>query len=248
MSGSGQTPTVVSESAREPLTITLAGEAVVLHPERALGLPRLQTLVIADVHWGKATSLRALGVPVPPGGTSADLARLDALLRLTGATQLVVLGDLAHSHHGWQPRALEPVLAWRSRWPALDITLIRGNHDDHAGDPPASLGIRAVDAPHPLGPFACAHEPPGPARAEGPSNATHTALHGALTLCGHLHPNVRLAGRGRDSVRLPCFVLREHALVLPAFSRFTGGGAWDPAPGDRAFAITEYSVTPLHPS
>ncbi len=213
----------------EPLALALAGERVVLHPERALELPDRCTLVIADVHWGKATALRAQGVPVPAGGTSYDLARLDTVLARTGATSLLVLGDLAHSRHGWEPRALQPVQAWRARWPSLDITLVRGNHDAHAGDPPAALEIRVVDAPLALGALACAHEPPA-----------HPTTR--LTLCGHLHPTVRLSGRGADRVRLPCFVHTAHAFILPAFSAFTGGGAWHPAVGDRAYAVAGDAV------
>ena len=39
------------------------------------------------------------------------------------------------------------------------MTLIRGNHDKRAGDPPASLNIRVVPEPLLLGPFALQHEP-----------------------------------------------------------------------------------------
>jgi metallophosphoesterase superfamily enzyme len=37
--------------------------------------------------------------------------------------------------------------------------LVRGNHDSRAGDPPASLGIRVVDEPFAVGPFAACHHP-----------------------------------------------------------------------------------------
>lgn len=222
-------------AARAPHAMLLDGEPVVLHPERALELPRLHTLVVADVHWGKATALRAQGIPVPPGGTTADLHRLSTLLRLTHATRLLVLGDLAHSRHGWEPRALEPVRAWRAAWPELEIMLVRGNHDQHAGDPPAILSILAMEPPFILGPFQCTHEPPE-LRA-----ATAHAI-AARTLCGHVHPNLRLRGRGADRLRLPCFVLGPRALILPAFSTFTGGGAWEPVAGERAFAIVDQHV------
>lgn len=226
-------------SARASFDLTVAGEQVRLHPERALELPRLRTLVIADLHLGKATALRAHGVPVPPGSTTADLARLDALLRGTSATSLLVLGDLAHSRHGWQTRALEPVRAWRAAWPSLEITLVRGNHDMHAGHPPADLAIAVVDAPYQLGAFTCAHEPPS---AE--SQAVDADAH-RVTLCGHLHPHARLAGRGRDRVRLPCFVQRGQTFVLPAFSSFTGGGAWSARPDDEVWAVVGDAVSLL---
>ncbi len=216
------------------MNVTLPGFAaktVVLHPERAVELTGHRTVAIADVHWGKATALRAQGVPVPAGGTTADLARLDALLARTKAERLVILGDLAHSRHGWDTRALEPVVAWRARWPRLHITLIRGNHDAHAGDPPDALRIETVDS-HVADDLICAHEPPDPNVA-------------GITLCGHLHPTIKLAGRGRDRVRLPCFVLGHNYLMLPAFSAFTGSGAWTPFRGERAFAIVDDAVAEL---
>ncbi len=57
--------------------LTLAGEQVYLLSERALYWPGTSTLVVADLHWGKASTFRAAGIPVPIGTTSDDLARLD---------------------------------------------------------------------------------------------------------------------------------------------------------------------------
>ncbi len=225
------------------LSLQIGAERIALHPERALEFPASRTLAIADVHWGKATALRAQGVPVPAGGTTADLQRLDRVLLRTQAAHLLVLGDLAHSAHGWDERALRPVVEWRARWPSLAVTLVRGNHDERAGDPPSALGIVCVDAPYRTGPFECRHEPVENATLAGRPGLQHgTSPDVCLTIAGHLHPTVRLAGRGRDRVRLPCFVLGETSLLLPAFSTFTGGGAWVPSVGERAFAIADDTV------
>ena len=89
------------------------------------------------------------------------------------------------------------------------MTLVRGNHDSRAGDPPASLRIEVVDEPYLLGPFALRHHPQ--------LHATH------FVLAGHVHPVCRLSGRGRDSLRMPCFVAAAGQVVLPAFGEFTGG-------------------------
>ena len=42
------------------------------------------------------------------------------------------------------------------------------------------------------------------------------------TMSGHLHPGVILKGKGRQALKLPCFVVGKHQLILPAFSIFTG--------------------------
>jgi DNA ligase-associated metallophosphoesterase len=209
----------------------IAGEPVVLFAERAMALPRHDALLVADVHWGKAAAFRAEGVPVPPGTTTDDLERLDALLDRTGARQLVVLGDLLHARTSLAPDTRLAIEAWRARRPRLAITLVRGNHDRSAGDPPAALDIRCVDAPVALGAFRLFHHP--------------TETDDGYALAGHVHPRVRLTGRGRQRLTLPCFAFGPRAGLLPAFGSFTGGAVLD-APRDlRLFAIADGAVLPL---
>lgn len=202
----------------------LAGEEIVLLPERALFWPRTATLVAADFHWGKAATFRAAGIPIPTGATSDDLARLDAALLRTCARRLVVLGDLFHARAGRiATRTVAELRAWRETRGDLEMLLVRGNHDRHAGDPPDDLRINCVNAPAFLPPFVLRHEP--------------AAADDAYTLAGHLHPGIVLAGPGLQRERLPCFWLSPRTAVLPAFGSFTGLGPVAPEPGDRIFVI-----------
>jgi DNA ligase-associated metallophosphoesterase len=210
------------------LTIELAGEEMVLMPDRSMYWPCASTLLVADAHIGKAATFRAHGIFVPRGTTSATRERLDEALAHTGATRLVFLGDLLHAREGRSPETLRVVAEWRASHAALDVMLVRGNHDRSAGDPPESLGIRCVDAPMLDGPFAFAHHP--------------TAIDGRFVVAGHVHPAVRLSGPGRQYVRLPCFWISEAGCVLPAFGDFTGQGIIEPAEDDRVFAVGDGSV------
>ena len=70
-------PSRIPERRMSDVMLTIAGEDVQLLPERALYWPRACTLVVADVHWGKAATFRAAGIPIPSGTTTEDLARLD---------------------------------------------------------------------------------------------------------------------------------------------------------------------------
>lgn len=203
--------------------LEVAGESVQLHANRSMFLPQHSTLIVADLHWGKAATFRAKGVPLPPGVTASDLERLTSALVESGATRLVVVGDLLHARAGRHERTLSAIAAWRAAHTELAITLVRGNHDAHAGDPPASLNIECVDGPLLVGPFACQHHPT--------AHASH------YVLAGHLHPHVNFRGRGKQGVRLPCFVFCERGAILPAFTAFTGGGAYTPGTNDRIFAI-----------
>jgi len=212
--------------------LTLAGEDVRLLPERALFWPRACTLVVADVHWGKAATFRAAGIPIPGGTTSEDLARLDAALRRTGARRLLVLGDLFHAKAGRiATRTLAELRGWRERCTGLEIQLVRGNHDRHAGDPPEDLRINCVGSLAFLPPFVLRHEPRD--SAEG------------YTLAGHLHPGVVVSGPALQRERLPCFLVGPRVTVLPAFGSFTGMASVIPRPEDHAFVIAAGEVLPV---
>jgi hypothetical protein len=47
------------------MKLQVAGEELLLLPQKAVYWPRAQMLIVADIHFGKAASFRALGVPVP---------------------------------------------------------------------------------------------------------------------------------------------------------------------------------------
>ena len=189
--------------------LELDGERVALLPERALWWPRTATLFVADVHLGKAATYRALGVPVPESTTASTLATLSALFNQLDVRRVIWLGDLLHAREAQQPVVLDAVFAWRYRHAAIDMLLVRGNHDARAGDPPAKLAIPVVDEPLACGPFAACHHP--------------QHVPGMTVLAGHLHPAITLRGTGHQRLRLPCYWWQPGMLILPAFGEFTGG-------------------------
>ncbi|KPB59300.1 Uncharacterized protein ALO62_02192 [Pseudomonas amygdali pv. myricae] len=197
------------------VAITLAGEELWLLADKAIYYPAERSLLIADAHFGKAAAYRKLGQPVPHGTTQANLRRLDSLLDAYACDHLIFLGDFLHAPESHAAGTLAALEQWRGEHPALRITLIRGNHDKRAGDPPAYLGIDVVPEPLTLGPFALQHEPD-----------PHPQLH---VLAGHVHPVYRLHGCGRQSLRLACFYLGQRVSLLPAFGEFTGGFQIRPA-------------------
>jgi DNA ligase-associated metallophosphoesterase len=202
---------------------------LLLLPEKAVFWPAQKMLIIADIHFGKAASFRALGIPVPRGTTTENLIGLDALIDAHGAEHVVFLGDFLHARAAHASSTQQAMLAWRERRRDLRLTLVRGNHDKHAGDPAAVLGIELVDEPHMVGPFAFCHHPD-----LDPGN-------GAYTLAGHVHPAWVLATRF-DALRLPCFVVGTDRMILPSFGSFTGGHVVTRAPGDAIFVTSGEAV------
>lgn len=215
------------------LRIRVAQADVILHPSGAALLSADQTLLIADAHFGKAVSFRKLGVPVPSGTTTETLDDLSRVIADTKARKVVFLGDFLHSRRSHAAGTLGALARWRAEHAQLQLTLVRGNHDDRAGDPPPSLDIMVVDEPLMQGTFALCHHP--------------QAIAGAYVLAGHWHPCISVSGRAFERLRLPCFwfgddtgAAPQHATgVLPAFGSFTGMHRIEPRAGDRIFPVAD---------
>jgi DNA ligase-associated metallophosphoesterase len=211
--------------------ITLLDERLVLLPERAVYWPARHALIVADAHFGKAASFRAHGIPVPRGTTSENLERLDAMLGRYPVRQIIFLGDFLHHRKGRADATLAALAAWRAKRAELDLLLVRGNHDGHAGDPPRDLRVKVVSEPYRLDPFVLCHEPSEAKRG--------------FALSGHLHPAIVLRGRADERVRLPCFWFAPDYAVLPAFGSFTGSYLIQRQPGDQVFVVADEHVIPV---
>ncbi|HEY7804206.1 MAG TPA: ligase-associated DNA damage response endonuclease PdeM [Orrella sp.] len=205
-----------------------------LLPSGAIYCAALATLWVADVHLGKAATYRQLGQPVPQGTTTATLAQLSKDLQCYSVKHLVVLGDFLHGPQVHRsPSTLRAIEQWREQHFSCDITLIRGNHDDRAGDPPQSLSISVVDEPYALSGIACCHD------------KRSVVVNDLPVLWGHIHPVTVLKGRARERLRLPCFVVAPDHILLPAYGAFTGGHAYTPASDETLYVIADQSVLKL---
>ncbi|HEY0977817.1 MAG TPA: ligase-associated DNA damage response endonuclease PdeM [Flavobacteriales bacterium] len=204
--------------------IEVEGEHLLLFADKAMYWPERRTLVLADLHLGKAMHFRRAGIAAPPRIESANLDRLDALLQALKPEELLLLGDLFHSRHN---ASWEAFVAFRSTFPHTRFTLITGNHDILHPEYYERAGLRSL-----------------PWRDDGPFHFTHhpTRHERLYNIAGHIHPGVRLLGKGRQHLTLPCFFFGGSAAVLPAFGTFTGVSVMHPEPTDRVFAIAQRSV------
>src|SRR5260221_2792644 len=153
---------------------SVAGEKLVLLPEKVAYWPAQKALFVADFHLGKAASFRSAGIPLPSGTTTENVERLGRAIDKTGAKKVVFLGDFLHSAQGRAASTFGRFAAWRDSRSALELTLVRGNHDKKAGDPPQAWDVRCIEAGEALGPFIVNHEP--------------GASRGGYSLAGHIHP------------------------------------------------------------
>lgn len=176
------------------------------------------SLVVADLHLGKATAFQAQGLAIPEGDSAADLDRLRTICEQAAATRLLINGDLFHSPAGLSPE-IERLLEFWLASLSIPVQLILGNHDRAIRRVPAALNpVASLEAAG----FLLVHDP-----AEAPADRP--------TITAHWHPVAKIADGRRSSLRLPCFLARGGSLVLPAFGSFTGGVVIAPEPGDRFF-------------
>jgi len=185
--------------------------ALVALPQGALFWPARAALLVADLHFEKASWFAAGGQMLPPYDSIATLAGIEALVAATGAREVWCLGDSFHDRDGCDRLAPEARARLDALTGAVRWTWITGNHDAALADPPGGE-VREeaeVDGLH------LRHEAaPGDPRPE---------------LSGHFHPRLRISLRGR-SVARRCFVAAPTKLILPAFGALTGGlDAGDPA-------------------
>ena len=195
----------------ESLTIDWQGELLQLLADRAVFWPKEKTIYIADTHFGKAATFRKVGIPVSEHTTMEDCQRLGKLIDDTRAQKLVILGDFLHARAGRSKPVRNLLFNWRDQYQKLSIDLVRGNHDLQSGDPWPEMGITCLPDPTPSkkNTWELRHLPPDEEV-------------GRPFLAGHLHPGYRLHGKGRDSLRCPCWVVSEKRIILPAFGSFTG--------------------------
>lgn len=210
------------------LTVSCAGECLLLHPDRAVLWPAQHTAFIADLHLGKAEIFRRSGIPIPEGNTRADLQRLDRLIATHELRRIVLLGDFLHAASPGGATHAELFQEWRARQSALEFIVIAGNHDRRAAGRELAQSVEWHLEDWRAGPFLCRHHP-------GKSD-------GAYVLSGHIHPAVLLYGSRRERTRVPVCWMRKDYAVLPSFGSFTGGSDIEPTATDQLFAFAANRV------
>lgn len=213
----------------QPLII--GNETLWLLADKALYWPQQRTLLIADIHFGKAAAYRALGQPVPRGTTQKNLDRLDALIEKYPTDHIIFLGDFLHAPKSHAPATLADLQRWRQKHAHIQCILVRGNHDIKAGDPPDYLNIEVVTEPYLFHHLALQHTP-----------KPHPTHH---VIAGHIHPVFVLQGKGRQRLHLPCFYHTITHTLLPSFGDFTGGYVIDTDQAQKIFVTDGSFVWPV---
>lgn len=212
------------------VTVDFKGFTLQLLPEKALWIAELRFLLIADLHFGKATHFRKSGIPIPEAVHDMDYQLLTQLHTEFAPAHTYFLGDLFHSSWNDQWDILDFFL---TSFPHTDFHLVKGNHDIL----PPSLYRQSIlkihGKPLRLASFVLSHEP------------LEIVPDELLNICGHLHPGILLRGPAKQSLRIPCYHYRERRLILPSFGNFTGLALMEKKKNDLIWGVTEKQVIPI---
>lgn len=208
------------------LEASVAGQRFVLYPQRAAYWREEHALLVADLHLGKVSHFRRSGIPVPSRLNRDNLDCLVELISISRAQRVICLGDLFHSHYNGEWEEFGEVV---SHFPEIKFELVLGNHDIMSRVQYERKSL-AVHDKLKIGPFLLTHHP-----REAHSGDTYN-------LAGHVHPAVRLNGKGRQAMTLPCFYFGNRQGFLPAFGAFTGISRIKPEKDGRVFVIVADKV------
>ncbi|NQZ75454.1 MAG: ligase-associated DNA damage response endonuclease PdeM [Ekhidna sp.] len=203
--------------------VEIKGEVLTLLPQRGIYWAAKETLIISDLHLGKAGHFRKHGIPVSTNVHRVDLAILKSLIVEYDPKDVILLGDLFHSSEN---REWDHFIEFIEVFDSVQFILVEGNHDILDEYPPTLKVQKKIE----LEPFSFTHIKEDTAD---------------YNLSGHIHPGVSIRGRARQSITMPCFYFSDHHGVLPAFGQFTGIKKIKPMQRDLVFGIVEDRVIEL---
>ena len=184
--------------------ISLGGMDFIPDLSGALYAPEFKTLLVADLHLEKGTSLARRGIHLPPYDTRQSLVQLQAVIAEARPQRLILLGDSFHDMTARERIDAGDIAVLRAVTSAIETIWISGNHDPA---PPADLGGSIANEVA-LGGITLRHQP-------GP------LADGMLEIAGHLHPAAAVESRGRR-IRCKCFIADQRRIIMPAFGSYTG--------------------------
>lgn len=206
--------------------IEIHNEELILTNQRVIYWEKQKALLLSDLHIGKSAHFQRSGIPIPSNVVLKDLERLEGLIRYFNAENLIVVGDLFHAEYNKEVQGFK---AWLTQFKDLTITLIKGNHDKFSDAIYQDFGLQTFDQKYHVVPFTFVHEP-------------EEKTNDRFVISGHIHPGVFIKGKARQRIKLPCFQMNQHQLILPAFSLFTGLNTRNPISNAINYAFTDDSI------
>ncbi|MFN4363904.1 ligase-associated DNA damage response endonuclease PdeM [Chryseobacterium hispalense] len=184
--------------------IKIRQETFTLTNQRALFWEEQKALILSDLHIGKTAHFRKNGIALANQIMKNDLERLSILIEYFKPEKFIVVGDLLHAGDNSD---VDEFCSWRNQYSDLQFHLVEGNHDRISKKLEAKLCLNFKSELLEINDFMLIHD--------------FEKKHPKFQITGHIHPGF-VINSAVKKIKLPCFVVTENQILLPAFSEFTG--------------------------
>lgn len=185
-------------------SIQVRQQTFTLTNQRALFWEEQKALILSDLHIGKTAHFRKNGIALANQIMKNDLERLSILIEYFTPEKFIVVGDLLHAGDNSD---VDEFCEWRNQYNHLQFYLIEGNHDRISKKLESKLCLNFKSELLEIDDFILVHD--------------FEKKHQKFQITGHIHPGF-VINSSVKKIKLPCFVVTENQLLLPAFSEFTG--------------------------
>lgn len=185
-------------------SIKVQQETFTLTNQRALFWEEQKALIISDLHIGKTAHFRKNGIALANQIMKNDLERLSILIEYFKPEKFIVVGDLLHAGDNSD---VDEFCEWRNQYNDLQFHLIEGNHDRISKKLESKLCLNFKSELLEIDNFILIHD--------------FEKKQPKFQITGHIHPGF-VINSSVKKIKLPCFVVTENQILLPAFSEFTG--------------------------
>jgi len=184
-------------------------DGIVISSLYAVYLPEHEIAIISDLHIGYEGVLQREGVMMPKYQKEILKKRIKRIIDRYEPSLLVINGDFKHEfgknlRQEWN-EVMELLEFIKNQ---TNVVLVRGNHDNFLKTIASKAGVRVVES-FDVGDIKIFHG--------------HKDMGGKRRIIGHEHPSISLRDKVGAVVKLPCFLVGETIVVMPAISPLATG-------------------------
>lgn len=176
-------------------------------------------LIISDIHLGYEQSLNAEGIMVPRFQYKKIIKRLEEIKNVSGATKIIINGDLKHEFSRISKQEWDEVMDFISflKKHFNEIILIKGNHDNFTKFIAQKNQLEVYEK-YSVENFLIIHGD------KVPKNYNEIKEH--TLIIGHEHPSIGIRSNERVE-KIKCFLKGKlngkNLIVMPSFNFITEG-------------------------
>lgn len=207
-------------------TVEIRGQKLNLLPDCCVYWEAKGILLLSDVHLGKAEHFRRSGIPIPNAVSDHNIQVLRRVLEAFNPLRIIFLGDLFHAQYNAEWNIFSD---FRHQYPSKSFELVLGNHDIFEKEIYEKASLLLHPSKLIIPPFVFSHE-------------LLSEVHSLYNISGHVHPAIKLIGKGGQSLRFPCFYFGKDRGLLPSFGAFTGMHVIKTQKEDKIFIIGDGKV------